>query len=108
MRTTNVKISDLERIAKANALMRAAEIILIGNGPQETIVGRNLDKDGDIASYVTWVSQPRLEDLQQFCNRNSLIYYINPVSRQSAREKCPTIVGEGLILEIIFIVEYKM
>lgn len=108
MKTTNVKNSDAERIAKTKAIMRAMEISIIGAGLESTIVGRQLDEDGEFTIYVTWISQSRMEDIQKACGRHKLLYCINPSTRQSARIKCPSIVGEGLILEVIFIAEYKM
>lgn len=96
-----INFAQLENIA------RAAEIVLIGVGRQDVVLGRQIKENGDIVIYTTWVTFSRLEDLTALCKRHKMLYYITPELREEVRRVCPTVNGIGSTLRVHILPEYR-
>lgn len=97
-----LKIEELKNIA------RAAEIILIGIGRSDVVLGRRIHEDGDISIFATWVTNARIEELATLCKRHKLLFYIEPCLREDVRLISPTVKGIGPILKVHLLPEYRM
>lgn len=107
MNSNKTNKGDVLNIAHLENIARAVEILLIGVGREDVVLGRRIKEDGDISIFVTWVTNSRLEELGTFCKRHKLLYYISPELREEVRVICPAVNGIGPILRVHMLPEYR-
>lgn len=88
-------------------IARAAEITLTGVGRENVILGSQVQDNGDIDIFVTWVTYARIEELAVLCKRHKFLFYIEPVLRENVRTSCPAVNGIGPILRVHLLPEYR-